>query len=66
MKWLPFCQAVISERVKEMGAEELEPITRYIEDRFQKEVEIYERPWDAFPGGENESEAMKKKKYLRR
>jgi len=66
VNWLPFYQAVMTERVKNANAEELATVNEYINDRHQKEVNIYERPWDTHPENENESEPVKKRKYFTR
>jgi len=62
--WLRFYQAVMTERVQSTSAEELGAVAEYIDTRHQKEVKIFERPWESIPGSENESEPVKKKKYL--
>jgi len=64
ISWLPFFQAVMTERAKNTSAEELASIEEYISNRHRREVDIHERPWDMLPGCENESEPVKKRKYL--
>lgn len=64
INWLPFYQAVMTERVKNASEVELTAVAEYIENRHQKELNIHERPWDAYGGGEDDSEESKKKRYL--
>lgn len=52
------------EHVKNLSTEELATVTQYIHDRHQRDIDRYERPWDSVPGSGNESEVVKKRRYL--
>lgn len=63
INWLPFYQAVMTHRAKNVTEEERAAIAGFIEVRHQKELDIHERPWRAIPGSEDESEEVKVKKF---
>jgi hypothetical protein len=63
--WLPFYQAVMQMRVKCSSEEETLAVKAYVERRYKKEVDLHDRPWDACAKGEDDSEAVKKNRYLR-
>ena len=66
INWLTFYQKVIKDRAKNASEAELAAMSELIEDRYEKAVEAYDRPWNAYPGSENDSEASRKRKYLAR
>jgi len=66
IKWLPFLQRVLVDRFKDANEAERAAVTEFIDGRYLKATNIYERPWDGYPGSENDSEALKKRKYLTR
>jgi hypothetical protein len=64
--WLTFHQAVMKDLVDHASEEETEAVATYIQTRFDKDLASHEKPWEVFPGGENDSEVVKKKNYLSR
>jgi len=63
INWLPFYQVVMTDHVKNASEVERAAVAEYIENRHQKDLNLHERPWDAYPGGENDSEELRKKRY---
>ena len=61
-----FYQTVITERLKSVDEDELAAVQEYIKEWHEREANIHEQPWDGLPGAENESELVKKMKYLRK
>jgi len=61
--WLPFYQAVMTDHIKNASEAERAAIEEHIKTRHQKELDLHERPWNAYPGGENDTEESRKKRY---
>ena len=66
IRWLPFFQRVMSELVSRATKEQLKAVESYIKKRLEKDLLVWEHLWQAFAGGEHESEAARKKKYIAR
>ena len=64
--WLLFHQGIMRDHVKNASEEELAVISAHIAARLERELTLYERPWEAYSGGDHNSEAAKKKSYLTR
>jgi len=64
--WLSFHRAVMADLVNNASEEELEAITEFTQARLGNDVRSFEQPWDAFSGGEDGSEVIKKRNYLER
>lgn len=52
--------------VKNASEAEITTIKKYIDNRYKKDLNLYNRPWDGYSVSENDSETLKKKKYLKR
>ena len=61
INWLSFYQAVMMDRVKNIGEVELRAVKEHIDSRYQRELNIYERLWDVYLG---KSVETKKRGYL--
>jgi hypothetical protein len=64
--WLPFYQLVMKDLVENASEEELAAVAEYIKARLEKELASYKKPWNAYPGGDDNSDVVKKKNYLAR
>ena len=56
----------MTDLINNASEEELKAVTDYIKNRLEKDLISRVQPWEAFPGGENNSEAIKKRNYLER
>jgi len=64
--WLPFYQAVMTDLAKNASGEESEALDTYIQTRLGKKLAAYREPWTGYPGGDGNSELVKKRNYLSR
>jgi len=64
MPFVGFQQIILRDRVSHATKDELEDLQQFIDERFEAETELRERPWTALKVTEAQSEADLAKSYL--
>ena len=62
--FVTFQQAIITERLTDATEEEKAALDLFIEKRFERDVEVRERPWQALKIDDSQLEADLEKQYL--
>jgi len=64
MPFVGFQQIILRDRVSRASKDDLEDLQQFIDERFEAETELRERPWTALKVTEAQSEADLEREYL--